>query len=103
EAEAAGITLRAPPVAAGFGVVADRARLRQVLLNLVSNAIKYNQPGGEVVVELRQDQTAGRNAVVVSVRDTGVGIPAERMAELFQPFNRLGRGGSAVPGTGIGL
>lgn len=103
EAEGAEITLRAPPVAAGFGVIADRTRLRQVLLNLVSNAIKYNRPGGEVVVELRQDRTGGRNAVVVSVRDTGVGIPADRMAELFQPFNRLGREGSAVPGTGIGL
>ncbi|CAN5211337.1 hypothetical protein BH10PSE1_BH10PSE1_26250 [soil metagenome] len=99
DAEAAGVTLRSPPVASGFGVVADRTRLRQVLLNLVSNAIKYNRPGGEVFVNLRQDA----NGVILSVRDTGVGIPADRMAELFQPFNRLGREGSSVPGTGIGL
>lgn len=103
EAEAAGVTLRSPPVSAGFGVVADRTRLRQVLLNLVTNAIKYNRPGGEVVVELRQDTGPGKGGVILSVRDTGVGIPAERMAELFQPFNRLGRETSAVPGTGIGL
>ena len=99
EAEAAGVTLRAPPVVAGFGVVADRTRLRQILLNLVSNAIRYNRPGGHVIVELRQ----GRDGVILSVRDTGAGIPADRMAELFQPFNRLGREASTLAGTGIGL
>ena len=103
EAEAAGITLKSPPVAAGFGVVADRTRLRQVLLNLVTNAIKYNRAGGEVAVELRQERVGGRETMVLAVRDTGVGIPAERMVELFQPFNRLGRETSTVPGTGIGL
>ena len=103
EAEAAGITLKSPPVAAGFGVVADRTRLRQVLLNLVTNAIKYNRAGGEVAVELRQERVGGRETMALAVRDTGVGIPAERMVELFQPFNRLGRETSTVPGTGIGL
>ena len=103
DAEAAGVTLKSPPLATGFGVVADRTRLRQVLLNLVSNAIKYNRAGGEVVVELRLDRVGGRETMVLAVRDTGVGIPAERMAELFQPFNRLGRETSTVPGTGIGL
>ncbi|CAN5203790.1 hypothetical protein BH09PSE1_BH09PSE1_18610 [soil metagenome] len=103
EAEAAEVTLRSPPVASGFGVVADRTRLRQVLLNLISNAIKYNRPGGGVIVDLRQSSGPGPGSVVLSVRDTGVGIPADRMAELFQPFNRLGREGSSVPGTGIGL
>ena len=103
DAEAAEVTLRSPHAAVGFGVVADRTRLRRVLLNLVTNAIKYNRPGGEVVVELKKERVAGRETVVVFVRDTGVGIPAERMAELFQPFNRLGRETSSVPGTGIGL
>jgi signal transduction histidine kinase/ActR/RegA family two-component response regulator len=102
EAEAANVTLKSPPATAGLGVVADRTRLRQVLLNLVSNAIKYNRPGGEVVVDLQQANGRGAQ-VVLSVRDTGVGIPADRMAELFQPFNRLGRETSAVPGTGVGL
>lgn len=103
DAEAAEVTLRSPRAAVGFGVVADRTRLRQVLINLVSNAIKYNRPGGEVIVELRKENHGGRESVVVAVRDTGVGIPAERMDELFQPFNRLGRETSSVPGTGIGL
>ena len=98
-AEAAGVTLRAPVPTAGLGVVADRTRLRQVLINLVSNAIKYNREGGDVLLEVRQ--TA--DSVALSVHDTGVGIPEGRMAELFQPFNRLGRETSDVAGTGIGL
>ncbi|MFC5344756.1 hybrid sensor histidine kinase/response regulator [Brevundimonas staleyi] len=98
-AEAAGVTLRAPAPTAGLGVVADRTRLRQVLINLVSNAIKYNRAGGDVLLEVRQ--TA--DGVALSVHDTGVGIPEDRMAELFQPFNRLGRETSDVAGTGIGL
>lgn len=99
QAEAAGVTIRAPHPTAGLGVVADRTRLRQVLINLVSNAIKYNRPGGDVLLEVRQ--TA--EGVALAVHDTGVGIPEERMAELFQPFNRLGRETSDVAGTGIGL
>lgn len=98
-AEAAGVTLRAPAPTAGLGVVADRTRLRQVLINLVSNAIKYNRDGGDVLLEVRQT----RDGVVLSVHDTGVGIPEARKAELFQPFNRLGRETSDVAGTGIGL
>jgi signal transduction histidine kinase/CheY-like chemotaxis protein len=98
-AEAAGVTLRAPAPTAGLGVVADRTRLRQVLINLLSNAIKYNREGGDVLLEVRQ--TA--DGVALSVHDTGVGIPEDRMAELFQPFNRLGRETSDVAGTGIGL
>ncbi len=99
EAEAAGLTLTAPPPTAGFGVVADRTRLRQVLINLVSNAIKYNRPGGAVFLQLHQ--TA--EGVAVAVHDTGVGIPEARMTDLFQPFNRLGREPLEVAGTGIGL
>jgi two-component system, sensor histidine kinase len=70
-----------------------------VLLNLISNAIKYNRPGGSVLLEIVQNG----EGVALSVHDTGVGIPQARMAELFQPFNRLGREGSDVAGTGIGL
>lgn len=98
-AEAAGVTLRAPAPTAGLGVVADRTRLRQVLINLVSNAIKYNREGGDVLLEVRQT----KDGVALSVHDTGVGIPEDRKAELFQPFNRLGRETSDVAGTGIGL
>jgi len=80
-------------------VRADALRLKQVLANLVSNAIKYNRPGGQVVVEL----AIVGEVVAVSVRDTGLGIPADRLPSLFEPFNRLGREGLAIEGTGLGL
>jgi len=85
-------------------VQADRQRLKQVLLNLLSNAIKYNRAGGavSVAVALTGLQRPVR-AVRVSIRDTGVGIPADKMALLFQPFERLGAGPGAVEGTGLGL
>jgi len=81
-------------------VRADRTRLKQVMLNLLSNAIKYNREGGAVVVECAASQP-GR--VRVSVRDTGVGLSAQQMGQLFQPFNRLGRESGSEEGTGIGL
>jgi PAS domain S-box-containing protein len=81
-------------------VGADRTRLKQVLINLLSNAIKYNQPGGTVVVECT---TSTPERTRISVRDTGAGLPPEKLAQLFQPFNRLGQESSAEEGTGIGL
>ena len=81
-------------------VQADRMRLKQVLINLLSNAIKYNQMGGTVVVDCVAS-TAGR--VRINVRDTGAGLPSEKVAQLFQPFNRLGQEHGAEQGTGIGL
>ena len=79
---------------------ADELRLRQVLLNLLSNAIKYNNAGGEVVLGAR---FLAEGIVRFTVSDNGVGIPADRTDELFQPFNRLGAEHSKVGGTGIGL
>ena len=81
-------------------VLADRVRLKQILLNLLSNAIKYNRPGGSVVVAC--DQTSPER-IRIRVKDTGTGLPADKLAQLFQPFNRLGRETSAEEGTGIGL
>ncbi|HEY1072463.1 hybrid sensor histidine kinase/response regulator [Brevundimonas sp.] len=98
-AEAAGIELREPPPVAGLAARADRERLRQVLTALIANAVKYNRPGGVVLIEARQSG----EGVSLDVRDTGPGLPAARMDELFQPFNRLGREASDVPGAGIGL
>ncbi len=83
-----------------YFVGADRTRLKQVLINLLSNAIKYNQPGGTVVVECT---TSTPERTRISVRDTGAGLPPEKLAQLFQPFNRLGQESSAEEGTGIGL
>ena len=98
-AEAAGIELREPPPAAGLAARADRERLRQVLTALIANAVKYNRPGGVVLIEAHQSD----EGVSLSVHDTGPGLPAERMEGLFQPFNRLGREASDVPGAGLGL
>jgi len=86
-------------VAQGVAVRADRTRLKQILLNLLSNAINYNRPGGSVRVELERRD----NRLRIRVTDTGIGIPAERLAELFQPFNRLDAEGGSIEGTGIGL
>lgn len=81
-------------------VVADPRRLRQVLVNLVSNGIKYNRRGGRVILEVERV----RDSVLrLSVRDTGRGIPPERLDELFQPFKRLGAEASDIEGSGIGL
>ncbi|MDG5977793.1 PAS/PAC sensor hybrid histidine kinase [Hydrogenophaga taeniospiralis CCUG 15921] len=83
-------------------VKADRTRLKQVLINLLFNAIKYNQRGGHVTVEcaLTLDPP---DTVRISVRDTGPGLVPEQLAQLFQPFNRLGQESGAEEGTGIGL
>jgi PAS domain S-box-containing protein len=80
-------------------VNADPVRLRQVLVNLLSNAVKYNRPGGRVALTWRRTE----HECEILVTDTGQGIPAEQLACLFQPFNRLGAESSTVEGTGIGL
>jgi PAS domain S-box-containing protein len=81
-------------------VVADQQRLKQVLLNLVSNAIKYNSDDGTVTIAAEEiDGTRLR----VKVRDTGPGVKAEHQAKLFTPFERLGAEQTGVEGTGLGL
>ncbi|MFD0724111.1 ATP-binding protein [Lysobacter brunescens] len=80
-------------------VEADPQRLRQVLVNLLSNAIKFNREQGRV--EVVSSVAAGR--VRIEVRDEGPGVPPERRARLFVPFERLGAERSAVEGTGLGL
>lgn len=81
-------------------VKADRTRLKQVLINLLFNAIKYNQRGGHVTVVCTLSPP---DSVRISVRDTGPGLASEQLAQLFQPFNRLGQESGAEEGTGIGL
>ena len=80
-------------------VNADRQRLQQVFINLLSNAVKYNRPNGSVLVtaELLEGW------VRVRIRDTGIGIPADKMHRLFIPFERLGAEQTSVDGTGVGL
>jgi len=88
------------PDACPLNVLADRTRLKQILLNLLSNALKYNREQGQVAIDCAP-QAGGR--VRISVRDTGVGLDAEQLALLFQPFNRLGQEGGTEEGSGIGL
>ncbi len=87
-------------VAPGTWVHADMQRLRQVLLNVASNAVKYNHPGGSVRWRL-EDTVDGR--VMLCLEDNGAGMSAEQMHRLFQPFERLGRETSTIEGTGLGL
>jgi len=79
---------------------ADKTRLQQAVLNLLSNAVKYNTEGGRVTIEWSEKPNG---LLRISVSDTGVGIPEERLAELFLPFERIGAEKSGVDGTGIGL
>jgi len=100
QAQNHGIRMTFPQFDVPSFVQADRTRLKQVLINLLSNAVKYNQPGGTVVVDC---VAAAPDRVRINVRDTGAGLPPEKLAQLFQPFNRLGQERGAEQGTGIGL
>jgi len=92
------------PAPAGWGVKADAIRLRQILINLLSNAIKYNRPGGTVKVSMGMASLPGQDDCIrLAVEDTGLGMNPEQLAQLFQPFNRLGRERVAPDGAGIGL
>jgi PAS domain S-box-containing protein len=81
-------------------VHADRTRLKQVVINLLSNALKYNRVGGSVTVECATNLP---ERVRISISDSGAGLPPEKLAQLFEPFNRLGQETGAEEGTGIGL
>jgi PAS domain S-box-containing protein len=83
-----------------FYVHADRMRVKQVIINLLSNAIKYNRDNGRVLIECRR---SSKQKIRVNVTDTGLGLNAKQLEQLFQPFNRLGQESSIEEGTGIGL
>ncbi len=86
---------------AGAGpVLADATRLSQVLVNLIGNAAKYSRPGATVILEA---EALGDGRLALRVIDNGRGMTPEQMAQLFQPFNRLGLESSGIEGTGIGL
>src|ERR1019366_9647310 len=83
---------------------ADRTRLKQSLISLLPNAIKYNRPNGTVVVDCAMSTNVSTpERIRVSIGDTGAGLSADMLPQLFEPFNRLGRERSAEEGTGIGL
>lgn len=99
-AEAQEIDVKVEAMPARTAWRGDARRLRQVLTNLLSNAIKYNRPHGEVRIDARAAENHG---VRLEICDTGIGIDAVQKEQLFQPFNRLGRERTGIPGTGLGL
>jgi len=100
QAQKRGISVAFPEFAIPYFVKADRTRVKQVFINLLSNAIKYNKVSGTVVVD-HITNTAGR--IRIRVKDSGEGLSADQLTQLFQPFNRLGQEASGEEGTGIGL
>ena len=84
----------------GLLLHADAFRLKQVLLNLISNAVKYNKQGGFIDIDYKE---TAEGMLRLNIRDTGYGIEEELLQELFKPFNRLGAETSDIEGTGIGL
>jgi signal transduction histidine kinase/ActR/RegA family two-component response regulator len=100
QAQKRGVGMTFPRFEIPCFVQADRTRVKQVLINLLFNAIKYNKPAGAVAVECSLKPP---HSIRISVRDTGAGLSAEQLTQLFQPFNRLGKEASAEEGTGIGL
>jgi PAS domain S-box-containing protein len=95
-----GVTMVFPARELPYFIKADRTRIKQILINLLSNAIKYNRRGGKVVVECIE---VSEGRIRICVEDTGQGLNREQIAQLFQPFNRLGQEAHAEEGTGIGL
>jgi signal transduction histidine kinase len=94
------IRLVVEPPAAPLQVCADPTRLVQVLVNLLSNGIKYNRRGGEVRLACRR---RGGGRVRISVADTGRGIAPDQRERLFRAFERLGAESGDIEGAGIGL
>ncbi len=81
----------------------DFTRVKQVLLNFLGNAIKYNRSQGDVFVYAKMVEEDGCRWIQVHVKDTGLGIAPKELKHLFEPFNRLGHENSNIEGTGIGL
>jgi signal transduction histidine kinase/ActR/RegA family two-component response regulator len=100
QAQKRSISVSFPQFDTPYFVRADRTRVKQVLVNLLSNAVKYNKEGGAVLVDCVAIQP---DRIRISVKDSGDGLTADQLTQLFQPFNRLGQEGNAEKGTGIGL
>ncbi|AHG89268.1 ATP-binding region ATPase domain protein [Gemmatirosa kalamazoonensis] len=101
QASASGLVMEYVPCTTGLAAMADGEKLRQILLNLLSNAIRYTPAGGSVVIGARALDDA---RIEISVRDTGVGIPDEKQAQIFEPFVQLDRSLTNVrEGVGLGL
>ena len=100
QAQQSGIRINFLPFDHTWFAHADRTRIKQVLINLLSNAIKYNRGQGTVEVKCTASTP---ERIRISIKDSGAGLPPEKLAQLFQPFNRLGQENGVEEGAGIGL
>jgi CheY-like chemotaxis protein/two-component sensor histidine kinase len=100
QAQQRGISVSFDQVDDSYCVRADRTRVKQVLINLLSNATKYNKLNGSVMVSC---ELTAFNSIRINVQDSGLGLSSDEILQLFQPFNRLGQKSNAEEGTGIGL
>ena len=100
DAQRRGITISREVAPGTAALLGDATRVKQILTNLLSNAVKYNVDGGRIQIMSR---LLDADSVEISVSDTGLGLTPQQLADLFQPFNRLGRERSSQQGTGIGL
>ena len=100
KADEAGVSLEYKEGTESAPAIGDAVRARQVIVNLMTNAIKYNREGGSVSIWL---ESVEGSRVRVCVQDNGIGIPKSKHDQLFKPFNRLGMKASGIEGTGIGL
>ena len=100
QAQSRGINIKFFPFDSSLFANADRTRLKQILVNLLSNAVKYNRENGSIDVVCTLSTP---DRIRISVKDTGFGLAPDKLAQLFQPFNRLGQEVGPEEGTGIGL
>jgi Osmosensitive K+ channel histidine kinase len=84
-------------------LTADRAKIKQVLLNLLNNAVKYNKPNGEISLRVYYGPGKSRETICIDISDTGKGIPSESLPHLFERFYRSQEGSGLARGTGLGL
>lgn len=103
---AQGLRFRQEMIRDPLDIVADRAKIKQVLLNLLNNAVKYNNPNGEIALHCYYDPKSvgkGQEIVCIEVSDTGKGIPSESLPHIFERFYRQQEGTGFTRGTGLGL
>ncbi len=93
------VSITFPRFDTDYFVNADQTRMKQILVNLLSNAVKYNHPQGTVEVKC----SVSTERIRINVKDSGTGLSPEKLAHLFEPFNRLGQETGSEEGTGIGL
>jgi signal transduction histidine kinase len=81
----------------------DEARIERIVSNLISNAVKYSPRGGEITIQVAEEQRGEQEWAILSIRDHGIGIPAAEIERVFEPYYRASNTAGTVSGSGIGL